>query len=84
MGKEKPTKRTAGSKATEANVEDRLATARLSKPSLLNCIPLFTCGFNNHNCPGLGICDTNGGRAPTCKTNNPKHPTRPQLRERRS
>jgi hypothetical protein len=70
MGKEKPIKRAAGSEATKGNVEGRLATARLSTTKQITCKLLYTCNWNQHACPGLGICYVNGGRSPTCKTNN--------------
>jgi hypothetical protein len=55
----------AGSRATSATIEARLASAAKSKPKnpcpKLNCAHLFICVTNGVSCPPLLICGTNAG-----------------------
>jgi hypothetical protein len=66
MEKKKTVKRVAGSAATSANVEDRLAKS----PRNINCGPLQDCNENTHDCVRLAYCGTNTGRGKNCFNNN--------------
>jgi hypothetical protein len=56
-------KRAAGSKATSANVRDRLKSVRAAK----NCPVLGSCTDNTSNCPKLRHCTINAGTCPKLK-----------------
>jgi hypothetical protein len=66
MEKKKAVKRVAGSAATSANVEDRLAKS----PRNIKCGPLEDCGTNTHDCARLLYCPVNSGRSKNCGNNN--------------
>jgi hypothetical protein len=66
MEKKKAVKRVAGSAATSANVEDRLAIS----PRNIKCGPLQECNTNEHDCVRLLYCFTNSGRSKNCANNN--------------
>jgi hypothetical protein len=75
MEKKKAVKRVAGSAATSANVEDRLAKS----PRNIKCGPLQDCNTNDHDCARLAYCDVNSGRSPNCRNHNGTCPTLKEL-----